>query len=947
MATEAMDPADPNSGVSRSLTITGQKSDGMVEKLKAKASMPLLTRSQSELGDVRHREGSESNGLYLEASSLERRFSGKVLDFLFKKNAKAKTIDAGYGRRVDVTVGDADVTKNRGPSADDEDRQSLRSVKSNSSLKSLAEGKKGLFNFRTKKSKQKKSLDITPSISAISLVTPSDGEKEAWLPSPPVASTTSNPSQSLIPESEPSISTERSQPVTISSPSSSLHLPTISPVSGSWSWVSAESQTHPGQTDIRELRISPRASSLKLLEKLASTSIPHPEKQETSAVLPNGWSAAKKGDESGKDISPVDGPSLRDGQEQGKEEKPEPADRADDDELKRKSTARSNRSTLSDGTPVVPDVLSPPKKPVVSRAGATIETDDPSHLFWVPAHLHPELHPNDFKKWLNNADAGPTDSTVFQIGKKPLRRSKSFVERHVVITPDNVEEFVEKDNIVRSRTVSGAQYQRGGKGLPPLRRSRNIRPKRPTMRSMQESANSTADSDSGPDYADGTSKESGPVRRRSRRKADRSSSSVRKKKAGNRRSKTIIMGPVEERSLTAPSEIPMDPSVSALEKQDTDKVSTSHTFSTPTPVELPKPPLELKVDAILAGDAYTHPASPEPSFHSPSESMTPDDLEILDVPQDEMASTTEDTAIGEKQKSKKKKEGKSWNWLSGFLGKKSPGSTKHKRAASLESNGSSAAEDDTWNAYPNDRFSDADGAPRFSPEVEKQIYRMSHIKLAQHRRPLSQQVLISNLMLYILSVHADVTLNRQGPRKRGRKGRRRGKSPGASSDRSRSPGRALPIPHPATGPVVQPNSILEAPTMPRSGQYFPGAPGISSLTGIPGAASGDYVTDGSPAQGYFGNGGDSHGSERRQRNLAHLAVIKAGGIDSGSASSLEPAWVDSEYLSSDHEGDPSPRSRSYSPDRATDSEEEEDEDDVPLGMLQQHRRGSISSVSSH
>ncbi|KAJ3026693.1 UNVERIFIED_CONTAM: hypothetical protein HDU68_005233 [Siphonaria sp. JEL0065] len=67
--------------------------------------------------------------------------------------------------------------------------------------------------------------------------------------------------------------------------------------------------------------------------------------------------------------------------------------------------------------------------------------------------------------------------------------------------------------------------------------------------------------------------------------------------------------------------------------------------------------------------------------------------------------------------------------------------------------------------YPNnsDPFN---GFPRFPLHLEKAIYQLSHAKLAQPRRPLIEQVMVSNLMLYILSVHADVTLQRQGPRKK-------------------------------------------------------------------------------------------------------------------------------------------------------------------------------------
>ncbi|KAJ1548924.1 hypothetical protein HK405_012811 [Cladochytrium tenue] len=74
-----------------------------------------------------------------------------------------------------------------------------------------------------------------------------------------------------------------------------------------------------------------------------------------------------------------------------------------------------------------------------------------------------------------------------------------------------------------------------------------------------------------------------------------------------------------------------------------------------------------------------------------------------------------------------------------------------------------------------------DGFPRFPLQVEKSIYRMSHVKLAQDRRPLMEQVEISNLMLFILSVHADVTLNRQGPRGRKKKKGKRSRKKGAQA----------------------------------------------------------------------------------------------------------------------------------------------------------------------
>jgi hypothetical protein len=76
-----------------------------------------------------------------------------------------------------------------------------------------------------------------------------------------------------------------------------------------------------------------------------------------------------------------------------------------------------------------------------------------------------------------------------------------------------------------------------------------------------------------------------------------------------------------------------------------------------------------------------------------------------------------------------------------------------------------------------------DGDARFSLDVEKKIYSCSHHKVGDRSRPLHDQVIISNLMLYIISVHSDVTMNRSG--KRAKRGRR---APGGKK-RRRSPAR--------------------------------------------------------------------------------------------------------------------------------------------------------------
>ncbi|KAJ3269725.1 hypothetical protein HDV01_001067 [Terramyces sp. JEL0728] len=96
-----------------------------------------------------------------------------------------------------------------------------------------------------------------------------------------------------------------------------------------------------------------------------------------------------------------------------------------------------------------------------------------------------------------------------------------------------------------------------------------------------------------------------------------------------------------------------------------------------------------------------------------------------------------------------------WSWITKFIPKLKP--------KIIES-------ESEWNPYP-----DWSHLPnnRLDPEKEKFVYSLSHIKLSQIGRPLLQQVQVSNLMLYILSVHSDVTLRGRGPRRNRRKQKRR------------------------------------------------------------------------------------------------------------------------------------------------------------------------------
>ncbi|KAI1321595.1 hypothetical protein EDD11_003075 [Mortierella claussenii] len=57
-----------------------------------------------------------------------------------------------------------------------------------------------------------------------------------------------------------------------------------------------------------------------------------------------------------------------------------------------------------------------------------IETEDPSHLFWVPFHMHPEIAPNEYNKWLTKHGVDSSGSgSLLAARKESLNRRKSVL----------------------------------------------------------------------------------------------------------------------------------------------------------------------------------------------------------------------------------------------------------------------------------------------------------------------------------------------------------------------------------------------------------------------------------------------------------------------------------------------------------------------------------------
>ncbi|ORX77754.1 hypothetical protein BCR32DRAFT_282885 [Anaeromyces robustus] len=149
----------------------------------------------------------------------------------------------------------------------------------------------------------------------------------------------------------------------------------------------------------------------------------------------------------------------------------------------KKDITKRNTLPVMDAKRISPKIITcpsdDPSKPIthlVNISGVTIQTNDLTHLFWVPSYLHPELHPQEFKKWANSED---------MLGRRTsVRRTKSFAESARVITPDstseNGEPVVDPVRLYRNKTFDTFQSLNKVNRSSNLKRSRNIRLKKST-----------------------------------------------------------------------------------------------------------------------------------------------------------------------------------------------------------------------------------------------------------------------------------------------------------------------------------------------------------------------------------------------------------------------------------------------------------------------------------
>ncbi|TPX44913.1 hypothetical protein SeLEV6574_g04198 [Synchytrium endobioticum] len=420
------------------------------------------------------------------------------------------------------------------------------------------------------------------------------------------------------------------------------------------------------------------------------------------------------------------------------------------------------------------DIPSP--KSIVSVAGIQINPPGGCEQpFWVPAHLHPEVHPSQFKKWLTaHADVSSnTNSGIFS-SLRNLRRTKSFADNHVVITADSGVESSDHPARIRSRkppshssntansnqdvhTRTDVSNRRMSPQLGVLKRSQKIQKRKLSLPQAELSNLQRAHSaelsqsmvDCNGNGIDRLKEFAGRVEEASThgraaiskpREGKRMPSAQIPSRSRDKDGHTLVQKSSRDHKRTSTGPVLSDRGSGALmTKAFNESASRNAVDLTPNEeqrdVQLSgrrsKSWLSL-VRLVSHNSGSTHALSKtgdsasNPPTHSPSPpKLTQADLDILA----NRLVVRDDT-----------------NQLKS--------SDIPAVAITVDANGTELREHQVPSKHV--------APPRYVLEAEQAVYRHSHYKLAQPRRSLLQQVLISNLMVHILAIHGGLLTHGDG-----------------------------------------------------------------------------------------------------------------------------------------------------------------------------------------
>ncbi|CAG8696254.1 17898_t:CDS:2, partial [Racocetra fulgida] len=487
-----------------------------------------------------------------------------------------------------------------------------------------------------------------------------------------------------------------------------------------------------------------------------------------------------------------------------------------------------------------------------------IETDNPSHLFWVPAHLHPEIAPNEFRKWLNNHA-----KDRFNTGTSSLRRRKSALSRQYIPTENDEDEQSEKK--------IGPEKKRNGSDTDP---------KDPNIFDRHSSA--TVDSPVLiPRMAPALKR---AARTKIRRNSVAGEQNPRRFSAHRRTKSTHVLSDKDKQNGDLLPIIPKNPPESLLSNvltlpQNEGSAEETGNDETTSTSDVVAEPEEIENDIILDfielndssgpiritlkddGPAPVSAAVPSPRRTSslPQSTINMSDSSQGHMPSHDEANLYSDASGITKPSSKtlptsvastQSKRTSTWtSWLFGANSDEKEKESKFKKPkaekvqkADGDLNESGTREKSSkitissifsWSSQNRGKSTEEHGTSnvllsspstsvlsnkkpkytnynRFPIHVERAIYRLSHIKLANPRRPLHEQVLISNMMFWYLSLinkqqieygsevnpnavkEAAIVKSKVGKHNVGRK-RRKGEKKGSPDARRRGAGSSAEI----------------------------------------------------------------------------------------------------------------------------------------------------------
>ncbi|KZT64483.1 hypothetical protein DAEQUDRAFT_606830 [Daedalea quercina L-15889] len=549
-----------------------------------------------------------------------------------------------------------------------------------------------------------------------------------------------------------------------------------------------------------------------------------------------------------------------------------------------------------------PDDLSSSSNGDTSDTGSEESNSDPFHLFWVPARLHPEIAPAEFRQFLKEHARSPSDESPslgrsVSSGSTGLGRKRSMLSRQYRPSPNDGVEDEEVLPIRRNRssiyntgpqlTISDLQKleelaDEASKSDDPtklrsvLRRSLSLNVAPSVIDQMDDLNDPGDDADSPiivPRMGEGLRRAARTKIRkpgmqgegahrftatRSRRKSVGRSATVGSPRTSSEMSvsdhghaEASRMPRAEDISPTpqAPSIPPVPPLprpesyseealiYDAYVTEEPDDIDAPHRETTPEPsvessasgpssttthpesheaaVEsgpvlqhprpqravappVTEPPVEAHTPSPPPTTAAASPPSnvlqPRPSvqetpvYHPPSPSPS-EQRRDKDKKGGLFKWGSDKSSKKQKEKEKESRE-REKDKDTGFFGSLFGGKKKQEDAPPSMANQSGreaaaallGASKSSKNYVPSPSPQLAGMYARYPIHVERAIYRLSHIKLANPRRPLYEQVLISNLMFWYLGV-----INKtQNPQNAG--------ANGAAQPQPQVPGQAQPVP---------------------------------------------------------------------------------------------------------------------------------------------------------